>query len=211
MSASNVVIVDYGSGNLRSVAKAFEHVAASHTSITVSNNPKDIASASHLVLPGVGAFGDCMQGLTAISGMREALEMHVHQHQRPFFGICVGMQLLFETGLEHGSHQGLGWLKGAVVPIEPKDKALKIPHMGWNSLEIATDHALFSGIKPQDHAYFVHSFHAQAADEKDVLATVTYGQTITAVVGREHIMGTQFHPEKSQHTGLTIIKNFIEL
>lgn len=214
IGTKTIGIVDYGSGNLRSVAKAFEHSAGSHATIRVTSNSSELAKCSHVVLPGVGAFGDCMQGLSALDGMIEMLESHVHTAQKPFLGICVGMQLLFETGLEHGTHKGLGWLKGAVEPIKPA-RGLKIPHMGWNNLDIKSDHPIFAEIENNAHAYFVHSYQAHCTEENSVensvLATVEYGQTITAVVGRDHIMGTQFHPEKSQETGLKLIRNFINV
>lgn len=198
-----VAIIDYGSGNLRSVAKAFERVGAK---VQVTSDIKDVAAATHIVLPGVGAFADCMHGLKALSGMLDTLEKEVRQKKKPFLGICVGMQMLFERGYEHGVHAGLGWLEGEVVPLVSK---LKVPHMGWNDLRINGDHKLLSGIKTGAHVYFVHSYHAACKHSADVLATVEYGQTITAVVGRGNIMGTQFHPEKSQETGLTLLKNFL--
>jgi glutamine amidotransferase len=204
----SVAIIDYGSGNLRSVAKAFERVGAS---VTVTHSPDDLAKASHIVLPGVGAFADCMKGLLALPGMLQAMQREVIQNKKPFLGICVGMQMLFEKGHEHGVHDGLGWLKGEVVALSPKDKTLKIPHMGWNDLEITTMHPLLKNIRSGDHAYFVHSYHAVCRNPSDVLATVNYGQKVTAVVGQANIMGVQFHPEKSQETGLTLIKNFLGL
>jgi len=206
----SVAIIDYGSGNLRSVAKAFESIAGG-AQITITRLPEDIASASHIVLPGVGAFADCMAGLKALPGMLKALSEEVLQRKKPFLGICVGMQMLFERGHEHGVHAGLGWLKGEVVALQPNDSSLKIPHMGWNDLKISGQHKLLTGLKSGDHAYFVHSYHAACKDAADVLATVSYGQTITAVVARDNILGTQFHPEKSQETGLQLIKNFIAL
>lgn len=205
----SIAIIDYGSGNLRSVAKAFEYVSAGSQDVRVTSDPAALAGASHIVLPGVGAFADCMNGLKALPGMLAALETQILQNKKPFLGVCVGMQMLFERGHEHGMHSGLGWLKGEVVALSPNDKSLKIPHMGWNELQINGEHKLLSGIKSGDHAYFVHSYHAKCADASDVLATVEYGQTVTAVVGRGHIMGTQFHPEKSQETGLRLLKNFI--
>jgi len=206
-----VAIIDYGSGNLRSVAKAFESVAGGFIPVQLTRSPDDIATASHVVLPGVGAFADCMAGLKALPGMLQILQEEVVQRKKPFLGICVGMQMLFEHGHEHGVHAGLGWLKGEVVALKPSDASLKIPHMGWNDLQITGKHPLLKGIKTSEHAYFVHSYHAQCRDNSEVLATVSYGQTITAVVGRDNIMGTQFHPEKSQETGLKLLKNFIGL
>lgn len=235
---SIITIIDYGSGNLRSAAKAFERVALPGQKIIVTSNPSDLETASHIVLPGVGAFADCMGGLKKLPGMLDALEKQVREKHKPFLGICVGMQMLFETGHEHGKHKGLGWLKGEVIKIdssrgymeEPKvttsqgklhgvqsgatchtQQNLKIPHMGWNDLTIKTPvHPLLTGIKSGDHAYFVHSYYAQCSDE-DVLATVNYGAALTAIVGRENIMGTQFHPEKSQEIGLRLIGNFLRM
>ncbi len=204
-----VAIIDYGSGNLRSVAKAFEHVAGTNVAVTASAS--DLASASHIVLPGVGAYADCMNGLKSVPGMLDALEEQVREKQKNFLGICVGMQMLFEQGHEHGTHQGLGWLKGEVTMLTPQDPTLKIPHMGWNELEIQASHPLLSGINQGAHAYFVHSYHAVCKNPSDILATVAYGQNVTAMVGQGHIMGTQFHPEKSQETGLRLLKNFISL
>jgi glutamine amidotransferase len=199
----SIAIIDYGSGNLRSVAKAFERVTSS---VAITSSPQDVAKASHIVLPGVGAYGDCMAGLKGLAGMLETLHEQVIVAKKPFLGICVGMQMLFEKGHEHGVHAGLGWLKGEVVALTPN--GLKIPHMGWNDVQITGKHALLDGISNGDHAYFVHSYHA-VGSAHDVLATVAYGQTVTAVVGQGNIMGTQFHPEKSQETGLRLLKNFV--
>ncbi len=224
---SVVVIIDYGSGNLRSVAKAFERVAPAGYKIIVTPDSSKLAEASHIVLPGVGAFADCMSGLKNASGMIEALETQVREKQKPFLGICVGMQMLFEAGHEHGAHKGLGWLEGEVVKINGEwpvisdqnqrswaadHRSLKIPHMGWNDLTIASpEHPLLTEIKTGDHAYFVHSYHAMCKTPSDVLATVDYGAKITAIVGKDNIIGTQFHPEKSQKTGLRLINNFLQL
>lgn len=207
-----VVIIDYGSGNLRSVAKAIEHVAAgTPRTVQVTRSPLTLAQASHIVLPGVGAFADCMAGLAAIPGMVEALSREVKECRKPFLGICVGMQMLFEMGHEHGTHKGLGWLRGEVVMLDAPRSGLKIPHMGWNELSVTGSHPLLKGIKNGAHAYFVHSYHAHCGDAADIVATTSYGQTVAAVVGRENVMGTQFHPEKSQETGLALLKNFINL
>jgi glutamine amidotransferase len=208
-----VVIVDYGSGNLRSAAKAFERAARDGglaAEITVSAEADSLRQATHIVLPGVGAFADCKRGLESLPGMIDALNRAVLVDKRPFFGICVGMQLMAEIGHEHGEHQGLGWIKGSVEPLEPSDAALKVPHMGWNDLQIVRDgHPLLAGVAAGRHAYFVHSYHLRCADPSDVLATVEYGGPVAAVVGRENIVGTQFHPEKSQATGLALIANFL--
>ncbi len=204
-----LAIIDYGSGNLRSAAKAFTRVAG-NTKIEVTSDPKALRGASHIVLPGVGAFADCMAGLAALPGMLDALHEEVLARKKYFLGICVGMQMLFESGHEHGVHKGLGWLKGEVVPLAP-NTGLKIPHMGWNNLQIKSDHPLTRGIETGAHAYFVHSYHAACGDTADVIATCDYGQAVTAAVSRGHIMGTQFHPEKSQKTGLALLENFIRM
>ncbi|MGC2854735.1 imidazole glycerol phosphate synthase subunit HisH [Novispirillum sp. DQ9] len=212
-----IAIIDYGSGNLRSAAKAFERAVAEAgltVSVVVTSDAEAVRAADRVVLPGVGAFGDCRRGLDAVPGMVEAMREAVFTRGRPFLGICVGMQLLADRGLEHGSHPGLGWIPGEVVPLAPADPALKVPHMGWNELAFATGasggaHPLLAGIAPGDHAYFVHSYQFAVADPADRLATVDYGGPITAVVARGTVAGTQFHPEKSQATGLRLITNFL--
>ncbi|NDH60847.1 MAG: imidazole glycerol phosphate synthase subunit HisH [Alphaproteobacteria bacterium] len=211
-----VAIVDYGSGNLRSAAKAFERAAreaGTHERVLVTSNPRDVADAGRIVLPGVGAFADCRAGLYAVPGMVEALQREVIERAKPFLGICVGMQLMATRGVEYGIHAGLDWIKGDVVRIEPKgqggDRPLKIPHMGWNELRELKPHPLLAGIAARDHAYFVHSFQLAAARPETVLAVVDYGGPVTAMVGRDNLAGTQFHPEKSQATGLRLIANFL--
>ncbi|MFN3230739.1 MAG: imidazole glycerol phosphate synthase subunit HisH [Alphaproteobacteria bacterium] len=210
-----VAIIDYGSGNLRSAEKAFARMAAeagTGQNIIVTDDPIVVAGAARIVLPGVGAFGDCKRGVTGIPGMMDALEQAVRVDRRPFFGICVGMQLMAETGLEHGEHKGFGWMKGVVAPIEPADPSLKIPHMGWNELQL-TDygqaHPVLDGIVEGDHAYFVHSYAFQTVDEDELLASVDYAGPVTAMVGQDNMIGTQFHPEKSQAVGLRLIANFL--
>lgn len=208
----SLVIVDYGSGNLRSAAKAFERAANDAglgERVTVSADAKTLASADRIVLPGVGAFGDCKRGLEALPGMIEALTEQVLVKQKPFFGICVGMQLMADVGREHGEHRGLGWIKGVVEAIAPADRSLKVPHMGWNELQIARPHPLFAGLEDKRDAYFVHSYQLKPTNAADVIATVEYGGPIVAAVGRDNIVGTQFHPEKSQANGLAIIANFL--
>ncbi len=208
----NVAIIDYGSGNLRSAAKAFERAARDaglKTTVNVTSRPADLAAAGHIVLPGVGAFADCRAGLDNLPGMTEALERAVLEEGKPFLGICVGMQLMATTGLEHGTHEGLGWIKGRVEPLKPDDKSLKIPHMGWNELEFCRPHPFFDGATPGDHVYFVHSYSFRAMDRGCVLAETEYGGLLTAVIGRDNMLGTQFHPEKSQRTGLRLITNFL--
>jgi glutamine amidotransferase len=207
------VIIDYGSGNLRSAAKAFERAARDNgieAEVIVSAEAAALATASHIVLPGVGAFADCKRGLAAVPGMIEALEEQVIRGGKPFLGICVGMQLMAERGLEFETSQGLGWIPGDVVALTPSDKTLKVPHMGWNELELkGVGHPVLAGISSGDHAYFVHSYHLAASDPAQLLATVEYGGAVTAIVGRDNLVGTQFHPEKSQEAGLRLIANFL--
>jgi glutamine amidotransferase len=208
----SVVIVDYGSGNLRSAAKAFERAVADaglSMTVHVTSEASDIGRASHIVLPGVGAFGDCRRGLDALPGMVDALTRAVIDQGRPFLGICVGMQLMAEEGHEHGIHPGLGWIAGRVERLAVGD-GLKIPHMGWNELMLKpAGHPLFRGLAEGAHAYFVHSYAFRPADPQQILATVDYGGPVAAVVGHDNLVGTQFHPEKSQRTGLTLIANFL--
>lgn len=205
-----VVLIDYGAGNLHSVEKAFRHVGADHD-IVVTSDAAAIANADRVVLPGVGAFADCMRGLKAVDGLYDALHEAVRERQRPFFGICVGMQMMLEEGREHGNHKGLGWIRGAVEAITPSDASLKIPHMGWNDLHLNASHPMLDGLTNGDHAYFVHSYHARCTDAQDVLVTVDYGEKLTAAIARDNLFGTQFHPEKSQKTGLALIRNFLRM
>ena len=211
----STVIVDYGSGNLRSAAKAFERMA-NGAPVTVSADPVAVAHADRLVLPGVGAFADCKAGLAAIDGMIEAITEAVHTRAVPFLGICVGMQLMADRGLEHGETDGFGWIAGDVVALEPAGAAdphtpgFKIPHMGWNDLAVeAMDHPVLTGLGAAPHVYFVHSYHLACQDPTERLATTQYGGEVTAVVGRDNLIGTQFHPEKSQAAGLKLIENFL--
>ncbi|MGQ0583940.1 MAG: imidazole glycerol phosphate synthase subunit HisH [Reyranella sp.] len=207
-----VAIVDYGSGNLRSAAKAFERAAreaGTHERVLVTSNPREVAEADRIVLPGVGAFADCRAGLYGVPGMVEALQREVIERAKPFLGICVGMQLMATRGVEYGIHAGLDWIAGDVVRIEPGKDHLKIPHMGWNELRELKPHALLAGIAERDHAYFVHSFQLKASRPETVLGIVDYGGSVTAMVGRDNLAGTQFHPEKSQATGLRLIANFL--
>ena len=210
-----VAVIDYNSGNLHSAAKALERAASETTQarVVVTSNPDVVRGADRVVLPGVGAFADCRAGLDAVPGMVEALIDVVKEKGRPFLGICVGLQLLAERGLEHGVTEGLGWIRGEVDRIAPGDKALKIPHMGWNSLELAREHPLFAGIHTGEgglNAYFVHSYHLKPADGLDLVATTDYGGAITAAVARDNVAGTQFHPEKSQTLGLALLANFLK-
>jgi glutamine amidotransferase len=208
-----VAIIDYGSGNLRSAAKAFERAvreSGGHHQVIVTSDAEVVRKADRVVLPGVGAFGDCKAGLEAVPGMIEAITESALTQGRPFLGICVGMQLLAERSLEHGTHQGLGWLEADVVALDPADPRLKVPHMGWNELVFEPGaHPLLAGIAPRSHAYFVHSFHMQMKNPADCVAHVEYGGPITAIVGKGPIVGTQFHPEKSQALGLALLTNFL--
>ena len=212
----STAIVDYGSGNLHSAAKAFERAArdAGRTeAIAVTSDPATVAAASRVVLPGVGAFADCRRGLDAIPGMVEALNENVLQRGRPFLGICVGMQLMAERGREYQVTPGLGWIAGEVDRIAPSDPALKIPHMGWNTLNMLKPHPLLDDIPlgPDGlHAYFVHSYELKTEKRSDLVAQADYGGPLTAIVGRDNMVGTQFHPEKSQRLGLRLIANFLK-
>ena len=210
-----VAIIDYGSGNLHSAAKAFERAAReseADAEIAVTADPKVVAAADRIVLPGVGAFADCKRGLEAVPGMRATLEEAVRGKGRPFLGICVGMQLMAERGREYVVTEGLGWIRGEVDKITPSDPTLKIPHMGWNTLSARKPHRLLDGIPlgPQGlHAYFVHSYQLRPTDSADLVAQADYGGPVTAMVARDSMAGTQFHPEKSQKLGLALIANFL--
>jgi imidazole glycerol-phosphate synthase subunit HisH len=211
-----VTIIDYGSGNLRSAEKAFQRAASElglNAKITVTADADLVAKADRIVLPGVGAYADCCRGLNAVPGMVEALNDSVIHKARPFLGICVGMQLMSTRGLEKEITHGLGWISGDVVPIEPSDKTLRIPQIGWNTLDALSNHTLLKDIPlgPDGwHAYFVHSYHLAATKPAELIATTDYGMAVTAFVGRDNMVGTQFHPEKSQKLGLKLISNFLE-
>jgi len=214
-----VAIIDYGSGNLRSAAKAFERAAREaglELEVVVTADPEVVRNAERVVLPGVGAFGACRHGLHALPGMVDALEEAVIARGRPFFGICVGMQLMATVGREHGDHAGLGWVPGEVTALAPADPALKIPHMGWNALELPqygeilqSGHPVLEGLSPDAYVYFVHGYQFRPDSPEHLLARVDYGGPVVAAVGRDNLFGTQFHPEKSQAAGLAIIGNFL--
>ncbi len=206
-------IIDYGSGNLRSAAKAFERAAGesgSHETVVVTSDPDAVAGADRIVLPGQGAFAECRRGLAAVPGLEEAVAEAVTGRGRPFFGICVGMQLMATRGREFETVDGLGWIDGEVVAIEPADPSFKIPHMGWNELALERQHPVFDEIAPGTHTYFVHSFHFAVGNRADLIATTDYAQDLTAAVARDNMVGTQFHPEKSQAAGLRLIGNFLK-
>ncbi len=207
-----VAIIDYGSGNLRSAEKALARAIADGglgARVAVTSDAEVVRGAERIVLPGVGAFADCMNGLRGVPGMTDALTEAVCKRGVPFLGICVGMQLMATRGLEHGTHQGLGWIEGDVVRIAPSDRTLKIPHMGWNTLNISRPHPVIAHVHGDGaHAYFVHSFAFAAEHGRDVVATTDYGGPIAAVVARDNMIGTQFHPEKSQAMGLQLLQNF---
>ena len=211
-----VAIVDYGSGNLHSASKAFARAARDadiSAEIIVTPDVDVVRKADRIVLPGVGAFADCKNGLKAVPGMWDALDELVFSQAKPFLGICVGMQLMATRGLEFGATEGFGWINGDVVRIEPDDAACKIPHMGWNTLNLATEHPLLDGITTGDegqHAYFVHSYHLVPENAEDVIATADYGGPVTAMIARDNMVATQFHPEKSQALGLALITNFLK-
>lgn len=213
--AQLVSIIDYGSGNLRSVQKAFERVAGEleqSYKIDVTDNPDAVRKSDHIVLPGVGAFADCRAGLDAVPGMVEALTERVLEDGQPFLGICVGMQLLADVGREKRDTTGLGWISGEVVPIEPKG-GLKVPQIGWNAIDVTRPHPVLDGLSLGTdglNAYFVHSYHFVPEHGEHLIATTGYGGPITAVVGRDNIIGTQFHPEKSQRLGLGLLSRFLQ-
>jgi len=210
------VIIDYGSGNLRSAAKAFERAAREaglEEAVNVTNSVEAVLKADRIVLPGVGAFGDCREGLGRLDGMIDALNEVVVNKGRPFLGICVGMQLMARLGVEHGQYPGLGWIDAEVRALEPVDASLKIPHMGWNRLEMTgagQKHPVLGSLPAEAYAYFVHSYAMRCEQAGDVLATVDYGGPVVAAVGRNNMIGTQFHPEKSQAVGLALISNFLK-
>ncbi len=206
-------IIDYDSGNLRSAEKSFQRMAAELDAgkVVVTSDPDVVARAGRIVLPGVGAFADCRAGLAGHDGLFEAIEQAVLKRGVPFLGICVGMQMMATRGLEHGlDTPGFDWIRGEVVQLRPRDPALKIPHMGWNDLVIDRPHPVLEGIRSGDHGYFVHSYHFVVADRADLIAHVDHGGPVAAVVGRDNMIGTQFHPEKSQATGLRLIGNFLK-
>ncbi len=213
--AMTLAIIDYGSGNLRSAARAFARAASTldrPVEVAVTDDPEAVRRAERIVLPGVGAFADCRRGLEALPGMLEALEEAVIRRARPFLGICVGMQLMAERGLEHGCHPGFGWLAGEVRALSPAPRdgtPRKVPHMGWNRLEPRIAHPLLADLGSDPYVYFVHSYHFVPARPDEVLARVDYGGPIAAAVGRDNLVGTQFHPEKSQAVGLALIRNFL--
>jgi len=205
-------LIDYGSGNLRSAEKALARAAeerATNHEIVVTSEAQLVAKAERIVLPGVGAFADCMAGLSALPGMVETLTRCVMEQRKPFLGICVGMQLMASVGREFGYHDGLGWIEGEVVRLAPSDSSLKIPQMGWNELSLSREHPLMSGIAPGAHVYFLHSYAMNPARPADTLATTAYGGAVTAAIARENYAGMQFHPEKSQAVGLTLLGNFL--
>jgi glutamine amidotransferase len=207
---ARAALIDYGSGNLASAAKALARAAnGTGLEIVTTADPEKVRGAERIVLPGVGAFADCMRGLSAVPGMVSVLRERVLKQGAPFLGICVGMQLLATVGREFGDHAGLGWIAGEVVKITPSDPTLKIPHMGWNELKLLHKHALLDGIADRANVYFVHSFELKPALAEDLIATTDYGGPLTAMVGESNIAGTQFHPEKSQAAGIKLLENFL--
>lgn len=208
----STVIVDYGSGNLHSAEKAFQRMAAETGAgaVTVTSDPDMIRAADRIVLPGDGAFPACRQALYDQRGVFEAIRETVLEQGRPFMGICIGMQMLATRGMEYEETAGFDWIGGTVERIEPSDLALKVPHMGWNDLVIDQPHPVLAGLETGNHAYFVHGYHFKVADPAHLLAHVEYGAPVTAIIGRDNMIGTQFHPEKSQKTGLNIIANYLK-
>lgn len=208
-----IAVIDYGSGNLTSAAKALERAARDtglSAKVIVTGDAEAVVKADRLVLPGQGAFGDCRRGLLAVPGLLEALTEAVRVKAKPFFGICVGMQLMVTRGIEHGNHAGLDWIPGTCQRLTPTDPALKIPHMGWNNLRLTQpQHPVLAGLGPEEHVYFVHSYHITDIAPADVLAEAEYGGPVVAIIGRETMVGTQFHAEKSQSAGLRLLGNFL--
>ena len=209
---SHIALIDYGSGNVRSVRRALVAAAseaAFNSHIELTSDPERIRRADRVVLPGVGHFADCAEGLRSRPGVVEAMVEAVRANGAPFLGVCVGMQLLADVGREDGETEGLGWIAGAVERISPDDDALPVPHMGWNALEVANTHPVLEGLGEDPHVYFTHSYVFNAVDEADVAARFTYGGAHTAAVARDNLFGTQFHPEKSQRVGLRLLANFL--
>ena len=210
-----VAIIDYGSGNLKSATKAFERAAREadvKAEILLTSDADKVRTADRIVLPGVGAYADCRAGLDHVNGMVEVLNEKVRDEGAPFLGICVGMQLMATRGLEKSTTNGLSWIAGDVIEMTPADRALKVPQIGWNTLRVLHQHPLLDGIKTGAdgyHAYFVHSYHFQAQDHEQIVATTDYGMDVTAIIARDNMAGTQFHPEKSQTLGLALIANFL--
>lgn len=211
MTSSKIVIIDYGSGNLQSVFNALETVKSANQTVQISSNPQDLKSATHIILPGVGAFGNCAASLRSIDGMIDELKLQVLENKKPFLGICVGMQLLADFGLEYGKNEGLGFISGSVVEIDNQQGSLKVPHVGWNDITIKKPHPILKDIKDGDDFYFVHSFHFKAENQEDVVATVNYGSDLVSIISKDNIVATQFHPEKSSSSGLKLLKNFINV
>lgn len=209
-----IVIIDYQSGNLHSIEKAVvacEERSGRNRPVLLSQDIDQIEQASHIILPGVGAFADCLHGIQAVDGLVNALERKVLEQQTPFLGICVGMQLLASQGHENGTHQGLGWIKGSVIPINHHNQQYRIPHMGWNVIEAQKNHPVLHGVREDSHVYFVHSYHFLCDNVQEQIATVSYGEALTAIIAKDHIIGVQFHPEKSQQVGLQVIDNFLRM
>jgi imidazole glycerol-phosphate synthase subunit HisH len=205
-----IVIIDYGSGNLQSVLNAFIKINPDFD-VKISNKAADLKTATHIILPGVGAFADCIKALSAIGGMIDTLKEEILINKKPFLGICVGMQLLANIGLEYGKSAGLGFIEGNVGKIDDQNKSLKIPHIGWNEVEFEQKHPILKNIKNNEHFYFVHSFKFMAENSENIIATTNYGQKITAIIAKNNIVATQFHPEKSSDAGLQILENFSQL
>lgn len=208
-----IAVVDCGSGNLRSVVRVVEHSAADEgiaAQVEVTTRPEEVLAADRIIMPGQGAFASCLKGLNGAAGLRESLVEAVQSNGRPFFGICVGMQLLADVSTEHGEYQGLGWIPGKVVALEPSSPAIKVPHMGWNELLITRPgHPVLANLPPHAHVYFVHSYHLVCERQDDCIAVTDYGGPVTALVGRDNIIGAQFHPEKSQAVGLQLLRQFL--
>lgn len=211
MKNSKIVIINYNSGNLKSVFNAISSIKDDNQEVLISQNPEDLKTATHIILPGVGAYKDCMNGLKSVTGMVDEIKNQI-KNKKPFLGICVGMQLLSDFGYENGKSAGLGLISGEVIKMDDENKTLKIPHIGWNELEKTHNHHILDGINSKDHVYFVHSYFFQTKSDENVIATASYGKNkITAIIAKDNIVATQFHPEKSSDAGLKLLKNFINL
>ena len=212
MKNISIAVVDYDCGNIHSATKAIELAMSGSNakgSVSLTKDPEEIIKSDKIVLPGVGAFESCIKKLTSIDGLKEALDEAVLVKAKPILGICIGLQLMATSGFEGGKHSGLNWIEGDVIPLEPKDKKLKIPHMGWNNINAKKHHPVFNGIKGSDY-YFVHSYKFSPLDKETIISSTYYGEEIVSSLGKDNILGTQFHPEKSQEAGVSLLKNFIE-
>jgi glutamine amidotransferase len=206
-----ITIIDYGSGNLRSVFNALNLIDGQNFYLQISSNPEDIKNSDKIILPGVGAFANCINSLSNITKMRDILQEEILHKKKNFLGICVGMQLLADFGNEYETVKGLGFISGEIIKINDQDQTLKIPHIGWNEIQIKKNHDILQNIANNEHFYFVHSYHFLVKDSENIIANVNYGQNLAAIIAKDNIVATQFHPEKSGASGMKLLKNFITL